>query len=330
MNAVPGTPPLVDLELPTLAAALDPEDARDVFARECAALTHRPRIAAIRVIRHRRGRRCLLRYGFADGTPTVIGKLTCKGVHKRSLAVQTRLFAAGFAVPEPLGAVPTLGLWLQREVEGRPLQVMLGDASAERAAARSAELLAALHRQPYGEAPSWTIEHELGVLDERLATLVQARPDLDVRADHLRQACHSAAQRLPASRASGIHRDFYPEQVLVAVGRLHLVDLDLYSRGDPALDVGNFIAHLIEAAIRETGDAAGYDRLIRAFEGAYRAAMPDTEPGAIAIFTFLSLARLTQISTRIAERRQATDAILRTTETLAPQAKAQPISPFMS
>jgi hypothetical protein len=317
MRAALRTPPLVDDGLPTLAAALDPDRVPDAFARECAALAHRPRIAEIRVLRHRPGRRCLIRYGLEGDTPAVLGKLTCKGVHKRSLAVQTRLFAGGFAVPEPLGPVPTLGLWLQREVEGRPLASMLGDPAAERAVARSAELLAALHRQPADPARPWTIDDELAVLDERLAALGRVRPDLADRVDRLLAACHSAARRLPESRGCGIHRDFYPEQVLVGDGQLHLVDLDLYSRGDSALDVGNFKAHLIEAAIRETGDPEGYARLVEAFERHYLAAVPATTPDAIAIFTFLSLARLVQISTLIADRRQATDAILATAEVLA-------------
>ena len=317
MTADLAVPALVDAGLPTLAAALDPDRVTDALARACPALAHRPRLASIRVLRHRPGRRCLVRYGFADGTSAVIGKLTCKGVHKRSLAVQSRLFAQGFAVPEPLGAVPTLGLWLQREVAGRPLASMLGVPAAERAVARSAELLAALHRLPSGAAPSWTIEDELAVLDERLAALGRVRPDLAHRADRLLDACHSAARRLPSGPVCGIHRDFYPEQVLVGAGQLHLVDLDLYSRGDPALDVGNFKAHLIEAAIRETGDAGGYARLVQAFERHYLAAMPETAPDAIAIFTFLSLTRLVQISTVITDRRHATNAILAAAEALA-------------
>jgi aminoglycoside phosphotransferase (APT) family kinase protein len=318
MRAALRTPPLVDDGLPTLGAALDPDQARDAFAQECAALAHRPRIAEIRVLRHRPSRRCLLRYGFADGTLAVIGKLTCKGVHKRSLAVQARLFAAGFAVPEPLGAVSKLGLWLQREVAGRPLAVMLGDPAATRAAAHAGELLATLHRQPCVDTAAWTIADELLVLNERLAALGRARPDLAARVHRLLEACQCAARLLPKPRVCGIHRDFYPEQVLVAPGRLHLVDFDLYSRGDPALDVGNFIAHLIEAAIRETGDSTSYDLPIRTFEGAYRAVMPNIAPGAIAIFTFLSLARLTQISTSIAARQSATDAILDAAEARAP------------
>ena len=34
-----------------------------------------------------------------------------------------------------------------------------------------------------------------------------------------------------------IHRDFYPDQVLVDGARVYLLDLDLYSLGEPPLDV---------------------------------------------------------------------------------------------
>ena len=316
---------LADPLLPTLAAALDPVRAGRAFARDCPALAHGPPIGSIRVIRHRPGRRCLVRYGFADGTPAVLGKLTAKGVHKRSLAVQTRLHATGFtaaagdgiAVPEPLGPVPTLGLWLQREVAGRPLQAMLGESAAVRACSLAAQALAKLHRLPPGDAPVWTPADELGVLDARLAALETTRPDLGRRVRALRDRCRATAESLAATSRAGIHRDFYPEQLLVDGEHLNLVDLDLYSRGDPALDAGNFIAHLIEAAIRNCGDARGHAPLFRTFGDRFLAESPATPAAAVATYTLLSLARLAQISTTIPDRRDATEPILACCEALA-------------
>ncbi len=311
--------------LPQLTAALDPVRAGNALARDCPALAHGPPIASIRVIRHRPGRRCLVRYGFADGTPAVLGKATAKGVHKRSLAVQTRLHAAGFtahagdgiAVPEPLGPVPSLGLWLQREVAGRPLQAMLDGPGALAACERTAIALAKLQRVPAEAAPGWTTADELGVLDDRVGRLAAGRPDLARRALRLLERCRAALGRLAVSASCGIHRDFYPEQVLVDGDRLHLVDLDLYSRGDPALDAGNFVAHLIEASIRTTGEPHGYDRLATAFETRYRRECPTVGKAAIAAYTLSSLARLVQISTVMPERRDATVAILEAGEILA-------------
>jgi hypothetical protein len=322
---------LADPVMTSLPAALDPHRAREAFARACPALAHRPPIAEVSVIRYRRGRRCLVRYGFADGTGAVIGKLTAKGVHKRGLAVQLRLYAEGFAgdaadglhVPEPLGAVPSLGLWLQREVAGRPLQTILGEPEGVAACARAADALAKLHRVPAAEARCWTIADELAVLDTRLEQLGHARPDLAPRVRGLRERCHAAAATLPEAAVSGIHRDFYPEQLIVGGDRLHLVDLDLYSRGDPALDAGNFIAHLIEAAIRATGDPAANTPLIEAFRNRFLGKSPATPAAAIRTYTLLSLARLAQISTTIQARNGTTEIILATCEALDGRGSAQ-------
>jgi aminoglycoside phosphotransferase (APT) family kinase protein len=41
-----------------------------------------------------------------------------------------------------------------------------------------------------------------------------------------------------------VHRDFYDKQVLIGEKRVTLVDVDTLAWGDPALDLGNFLAHL--------------------------------------------------------------------------------------
>lgn len=54
----------------------------------------------------------------------------------------------------------------------------------------------------------------------------------------------------------GIHHDFYGDQVIVMGDRLWLLDLDLYCQVHPALDMGNFIAHITEFSLREWGNPA--------------------------------------------------------------------------
>lgn len=313
-----------DPAMPWLGRALDPLEAGHELAAACPALRDRPPPASISIMRYRPGRRCLIRYRFPDGRGDVIGKATLKGVHRRSLAVQTHLFANGFAataadgiaVPEPLGAVPALGLWLQRAVGGRPLQAMLRHTEATAAAARAGEALAKLHRSPPAPGRPWSIADELAVLEARLCRLADDRPDLACRAESLLAACRAAAEHLPEGAPRGIHRDFYPEQVLIDGRSLHLVDLDLYALGDPALDAGNFVAHLIEAAIREMGEATALDPLRRSFLSRFLALSPAVDPRAVAIYTLLSLARLVQISTTIAGRDHATLDLLAAAEAM--------------
>ena len=52
-----------------------------------------------------------------------------------------------------------------------------------------------------------------------------------------------------------VHRDFYHDQVIADGDVCRLVDLDLVAVGDPALDIGNFLAHLIDECWR--GGVAG-------------------------------------------------------------------------
>ncbi len=62
-----------------------------------------------------------------------------------------------------------------------------------------------------------------------------------------------AAWQVNSHRPScGIHRDYYPDQVLIDGGRAYLLDLDLHSEGDGALDVGNCVGHITEYALRST------------------------------------------------------------------------------
>ena len=43
---------------------------------------------------------------------------------------------------------------------------------------------------------------------------------------------------------SPLHRDFHLRQLFSGQGRVWLIDWDLCAKGDPALDVGNFLAYL--------------------------------------------------------------------------------------
>jgi aminoglycoside phosphotransferase (APT) family kinase protein len=90
-------------------------------------------------------------------------------------------------------------------------------------------------------------------LCRRIAAIL--RPEWADRLERLAAACGALAASLSMCEAGTIHRDFYPDQVLVDGDRLYLLDLDLYCLGDPALDIGNFCAHLVEQALRTQGNA---------------------------------------------------------------------------
>jgi aminoglycoside phosphotransferase (APT) family kinase protein len=154
-----------------------------------------------------------------------------------------------------------------------------------------------------------TAADELAILHERLPLVARRHPrwSPDVH-DILRQCDRVAASYLesPEDRfaSTGIHRDFYPDQVLVEPesGRLFLLDFDLYCRGDPALDVGNFIGHLTELSVRQHGKPDAFAEHENAMVDRYgRLAGAEIVPR-IRGYAALTLARHLHICTRFPDR----------------------------
>ena len=80
--------------------------------------------------------------------------------------------------------------------------------------------------------------------------------------------------------------------------------------GDPALDVGNFSAHLTEMALREHGDPQHFKTLEDAFEERYRSLAPGVASDSIRIYRLLTLARHVHLSMTLPGRSHTTTAIL--------------------
>ena len=131
---------VIDERIPFLPAALDPSVVQDRFRRlpELEARVPGLLVRSVRVLRHKPGRRCLIEYELAGPDPTaepvfVLGKVRSRGADLRTYGLAQRLMECGFgpesadgvSVPEPLGVVRELGLWLQARVSGRPSTVVL-------------------------------------------------------------------------------------------------------------------------------------------------------------------------------------------------------------
>jgi hypothetical protein len=98
--------------------------------------------------------------------------------------------------------------------------------------------------------------------------------------------------------------------VLVDGPRLWLLDFDLYTQGDRALDAGNFLAHLTEQGLRELGSTEAMRPQEEAFEDAFVDQQGDDLHAAVRLYRHLSLARHIWISTQFADRQSVTNALL--------------------
>jgi len=279
-------------------------------------------VAAARVVRHKPGRRCLIEYDIADvKTGRVYGILAKMGrrpVAQRDFLIQRSIYDAGFQhdaadgiyVPEPLGVIDQWNMWLQRKVAGAVATELLTGPNGPAIAVRISAALAKLHTQ--GPPPNrlHSLDDELAILRDRLEKLSANRPHWKHRLEAVFAKCVRIATNLPVARSTPIHRDFYPDQVMIDGTNVCLCDLDLYCMGDPSLDVGNFVAHLIELGLREHDDPAFFDRSSAAFIEAYFSLCAGRHPGSVDVYTKLSLARLIAIDAVMPNRAAIAERLL--------------------
>lgn len=316
-----------DQALPFAASALDPVVVEQHFARlpRLADLGHRADIASIRVIRYKPGRRCLIEYGvrapfLGPGREIfkILGKMRHGAVDRRTCRLVELLRDHGFddkspdgvSVPDPIGVVSQLQMWVQTYVEGAAATALLAERDGGRLAARIGEAIHKLHAVRIPMLRSHTLADELKILGQRLAEVESAQPADASRLARLLEACEALASSVHPMPQVPIHRDFYPDQVLVDGERLWLVDFDLCCRGDAALDAGNFLGHLIEEGLRTWGHADALAGPFNAFRGRFLELTGLEHARAVDIYTTLTLARHIWISTQLPARRAFTGRLL--------------------
>lgn len=313
-----------DPALPNLAAALDPEQAhRQVvaLARETygdAALSLR----RIRVLRHKPGRRCLIAYDLetATGEPglTLLGKVHSKRRHESSFQLQLALWNAGFdnqsddgiSVARPIGVVPEWHMWLQEFVPGTDGWTALRVSQPSLVTARISQAVDKLHHSELLVSRTHTLEDELSILEDRLPRVGEAMPHLRSRVEMLLQKCRDLTRSCHSHEHTTIHRDFYPDQILLQGKRLFVLDHDLVCLGPRSLDIGNFCAHLIEHALRNPQDHKTCAKCEAAIVKNHLLAVGKQHRQEIYDLTTLSLARHVHISTCFVDRQFATARIL--------------------
>jgi aminoglycoside phosphotransferase (APT) family kinase protein len=325
-DQVPGPLDVVgDLKLGLAPEALDPTSVAHHFARlarwrSTRALT----VSAIRVVRHKPCRRCLIEYdievadaaGVTDRV-TVIGKVKAKGADRHTFELTRKLWQrlevdanSRIRVPEPIGIVPEWKMWLQAKVPGTTAGCLLGGRYAPLLGRRAAEVVHEIQRANLLPMRSHTSGDELRILRERLSQVAVDRPSWKRRLETLADNCGALLDSLEEVGPGAVHRDFHPGQLIVHGDRVHVLDLDLYATGDPGLDVGNFLAHVTEWSLRELGDP---DRL-RACAGAlmdrFLELTPAVDRRRLEVYRLVSLARHVHISTRFADRQASTTRIL--------------------
>jgi aminoglycoside phosphotransferase (APT) family kinase protein len=299
---------VADANMIFLHEALEPEYMTSALQKS---LQRSLKLNRIEVKRYKPERRCLIAYSFEDGVEdvTVFGKIRAKGLDKASYETQSYLCQTGLNVPQPLGVIPDLHMWLQEKVAGSSLTDVLQSSGSSSFMICVAQQLYQLHQLPPVISRQHTVKDELTILHDRLQRVATLKPAWSPRLVEVMKRCEQLAFGLPNVSAKGIHRDFYADQVLVADEKLYLLDFDLYALGDPALDVGNFLGHLTELALR-LGDVHLFAELESVLESSYLNLNSEVSSQRVQTYKTLTLARHIFISTQFAERQAFTKGLL--------------------
>lgn len=252
----------MDWQLPALARATDPAAMAPVLSP----LGCEPP-AAVEVLRYRPHQRCVLRYEACGRR--VIGKVYRRGEQAARVWEATReLHREGFPLAAPLRRVEG-SLLLFEHVSGAASDID-GLVSAAAGAA------AALHAFPPGSGEPHTFASELAQLRRRLERMAPAAPALAAQASRVLDRL----PELPCERLTLVHGDFKPDQLVPTGDGVVVLDFDRVAPGDPAADLGNFIAQLHREALAPGRDGlrdlaepflAEYERLTGATGVAERA-----------------------------------------------------------
>ena len=308
-----------DTCMPLLTRALDPVEVERALRRLDG--WSGGEVRAIRAVRYKPGRRCLIEYDVelpCTEVMTLVAKARARGADRRAFQLLQELRGRGFgddssdriSVPEPIAVVPELGVWLQRKIAGATATECLAAANGVAVAQRLAEAAHKVHTAGVPARRTHSMADELRIVHQRLELLAAGRPEWAPRLERLLDACDRLGAAAVAASPSGIHRDFYPDQVLVDGERVYVLDFDLYASGDPALDIGNCIGHITEQALRTQADSLALADRELALEDRFVELAGDGVRQAVRVYALLTLVRHISLSAQRPERQPFTAELL--------------------
>ncbi len=314
------------------ADALDPaciEAHAQPLVHRCIPDAHQLALELATPIHLKPDRRCVIQYDFQvfdkDGNESihrVLGKTQQKSLRLTAYDAQLRLnevlstqLETALLVPRPLGIIPQWNMWLQEYLVGTRADELIAPGVNLHVSDQIGRSLAYLHNIKLPTERWHTFDDEFAILDDALRAVETIDPG---RVDSLLNACRRLLDSIPENCLTGIHRDFYAAQVICS-DNVGIVDFDLFSWGAAAIDVGNFIAHLKETALRRFGSHAALEQHETQFLNSYLENSPDVSRKSIDVLTVTSLARHVAISQRIKPRKVWTLPILTVCEALATQ-----------
>jgi len=270
----------------------------------------------LRCLRYRPERRYVAELSAADGTHALLKAYTDRAYVRAKSNAQAFASRGLLRVARLLGWSDHHRLLAFEWLPGTLLMELClapeldGDAMTATGAA-----LAALHEQDSAELSPWTREAEIKDLRELAEEIGFICPQLTKRANRLAQQFAKELSCAPAMHCA-LHGDFSANQVLVSDETVAIIDLDWACHGDPADDLGNFLAQTERKSLRGELSRERGERLKESLLKGYALGACGALPERIELYTAVEVFRRTRFPFRAREQDwpELTEALLERAE----------------
>ncbi len=255
---------------------------------------------ACRLAGYRANRRAAIRYCFdspsAPGT-SLLGK-TFRDMRGRELIRRHMLVSGALRkvcgtrvrVPASVGFDPELQLAIFFWMNGTSLESL--PRGHGRWLESTVDALAAIHELSIGDLPIFKATDEAAIVRRWSEAIRHIAPEMHVLAGKTAETLSQLSSEIRSRHLRTIHRDFYEKQVVVADDGVTVLDLDTLSVGDPAVDLGNLLAHLYLNSVHDPAKSAESARQSATFLDCWECRCGPVDRKSLKFFTASALFRL--------------------------------------
>lgn len=208
----------------------------------------------VTTIRYRPRQRHVLRYDAAGEDGTLYGKLYRRGEARAAFdlaaAIADRLgeMRCPITAARPFAVVEDDDLVLYEAIAGTSVARRI-TAGAEvgpalNTAGRALRILQAIPAPELGPVPTFSLEAEIAAIARAAEHVRALEPSVGARIGHILERASEVAGRLAPEEPAFAHGDYKCDHLIADRGKITLIDFNTCSVGDPALDVGKFLADL--------------------------------------------------------------------------------------
>jgi hypothetical protein len=232
-----------------------------------------------------------------DGTPAkMYGKVQPGGRGLRTYQAVTSLWPAAakypglLNLPRPLGYFDEMGLLLEANVKGRPVNGNRLSTEFMMAGNAAAEAIAVIHESGVESDELIEIERELARLDKVTEQFKYVLPDghflLKDLVAHMRDRLRKTEEEdlLPT------HGDLKYDQFMFHNDQFTLLDFDYFAQAETSYDLGKYCAYLIPSSPKDWKETAAAEDARDLFLRRYRELRPDATLQRFGVYEALQLA----------------------------------------